>query len=165
MIVDLAGQRFGRLTVLGLAPRDLWKSHHAYWMVECDCGNGPWAANSNHLRRGDVRSCGCYRNDNPGHLKHGMSSTPEYKAWSSMIYRCTNPNSSAYQHYGGRGIEVYEGWKTNFQEFYDYIGPKPSPEYTLDRIDTDGNYEPGNVQWASKSWQTKDQRRSPNIVS
>lgn len=86
--------------------------------------------------------------------RHGLYGTGEYKSWSEMIQRCRNENNHAYSKYGGRGISVYEPWIYSFTEFYNYIGPKPSPVHSIDRIDNDGNYEPGNVRWATKATQS-----------
>lgn len=91
---------------------------------------------------------------------HAKSYTREYRAWLYMKARCFNPRTHAYEHYGGRGITVYEPWTDNFTAFLDYIGPKPSRQHSLDRIDVDGNYEPGNVRWATKAEQMNNTRRN-----
>lgn len=95
-----------------------------------------------------------------GRQHHGMSKTPEYKAWAGMLDRCHCPNNQAYHWYGARGIEVCDEWKSNFRAFYDYIGPKPTPLHSLDRINVNGNYEPGNVRWATPLEQVKNRRSS-----
>ena len=88
-----------------------------------------------------------------------MIHTPEYRAWSLMKDRCLNPKSSNYPDYGGRGIKVYEPWVADFMAFYNYVGPKPTPWHSLDRYpDNSGNYEPGNVRWATKLQQTQNRR-------
>ena len=74
-----------------------------------------------------------------------------------MKYRCTNPNSHKYPRYGGRGITVCDEWLESFQAFYDHIGDAPTPKHSLDRIDNDGNYEPGNVRWATPHQQRVNQ--------
>lgn len=95
---------------------------------------------------------------------HGMSRgpdgkhTPEYKAWIHARRRCTTPHDPAYKHYGGRGIRVCDEWMQSFAKFYDHIGPRPTEQHSLDRIDNDGHYEPGNVRWATKSEQAANQR-------
>ncbi len=93
---------------------------------------------------------------------HGLYKTPEHQAWSAMKHRCYNSNNSSYHRYGGRGIRVYEPWINDFKAFYDYIGPRPSDEYSIDRIDNDGHYEPGNVRWATREEQNHN--KSTNIA-
>jgi hypothetical protein len=84
--------------------------------------------------------------------------TPEYRAWSHMKGRCNNVNDSTYHYYGGRGIKVYEPWSTNYKLFYKYIGKRPSNQHSLDRIDTNGDYEPGNIRWANRAVQARNKR-------
>lgn len=91
-------------------------------------------------------------------LKHGMHNTPEYKAWRGMRTRCYNPNDAHYKNYGGRGIEVCEKWRIDFTTFYADMGPRPSEIHSLDRIDVNGNYEPSNCRWATRSEQQKNKR-------
>lgn len=89
---------------------------------------------------------------------------PLYGVWSSMIQRCTNPNVKCYRHYGGRGIKVCDRWRRSFRAFADDVEERPSPRHTLDRIDNDGDYEPGNVRWATKSEQRINARGSQHIT-
>ena len=88
--------------------------------------------------------------NNPNY-RHGMYGKSEYLAWRAMKQRCFNNKNPGYPDYGGRGITVWIGWQKSFELFINFLGPKPSPEYTLERINNDGNYEPGNVKWATKS--------------
>ena len=92
-----------------------------------------------------------------GHRKKNKSS-PTYVSWLMMNQRCSNKNKADYENYGGRGIRVYFGWvgRGGFQEFLKDVGKRPSRKYTLDRINPDGDYEPGNVRWASKSVQNSN---------
>lgn len=83
----------------------------------------------------------------------------EYAAWANMKTRCSNPKAHKYHLYGGRGIEVCERWRNSFDAFYEDVGPAPSAKHTLDRINTDGNYEPANVRWATWSTQNRNRRR------
>lgn len=85
---------------------------------------------------------------------------PEYKVWSGMIQRCTNQSQACYSYYGGRGITVWPLWvgRGGFQRFYADVGPRPDAQHTLDRIDNDGNYEPGNVRWATQDEQASNKR-------
>lgn len=95
---------------------------------------------------------------NPNY-RHGRSRMPEYFAWKNVIYRCTNPSSSVYKYYGGRGIAVCDRWK-DFDNFLADVGPRPSVKHSIDRIDNDGNYEPGNVRWATKKVQMNNKRQA-----
>jgi len=97
----------------------------------------------------------------PTNFKHGLIHTPEYRAWISMKDRCLNPKSSNYSGWGGRGIGVHAGWVDDFMAFFDHLGPKPTPQHSLDRIDGSRGYEPGNVRWATKSEQSANRRPMP----
>ena len=90
-----------------------------------------------------------------------MYLSKEYRAWESAKQRCFNPNASGYENYGGRGVTVCPEWVGDFQAFYDHIGPQPDDgqRWSLDRIDTNGNYEPGNVQWATDKQQGRNRRK------
>lgn len=90
-----------------------------------------------------------------------MTDTPEYKTWSAMVRRCELPSHGSYERYGGRGITVCPEWRNSFMKFFEDMGPKPGPEYSIDRIDNNGNYEPGNCRWATKEEQ--DYNRSTTI--
>ena len=92
-------------------------------------------------------------------LKHGMSSSSEYNSWHGMKSRCFNPTDPAFKHYGGRGIIVCKGGKNDFSIFYKDMGPKPGKEYSIDRVDVNGNYEPSNCRWADRSTQQKNKRK------
>ena len=94
---------------------------------------------------------------------HGMRDNPAYQGWSGMKARCYNPNNAAYKDYGGRGIIVCDRWKNSFSLFCKDMGSKPFPKAQLDRIDNDGNYEPGNCRWVSTT--TNNQNRRDNVVN
>lgn len=89
---------------------------------------------------------------------HGMYKKPIYYTWSAMISRCTNSNHPDYNNYGGRGISVCDRWRYSFANFYEDVGDRPSPELSIDRINNDGNYEPGNVKWSTRKEQSNNQR-------
>lgn len=118
---------------------------------------------SNNLKGKHCQSCGCLfkevRSLGKSGLKHGLYGTKEYRAWQGMKRRCLYKSHKNYKHYGGRGIKVCPEWQNDFLAFYNHIGRAPGKEYTVDRIDNEGNYEPGNVRWATKSEQSKNQRK------
>lgn len=151
--IDLDGQRFGQLTVLGPADRHP-KRKDVFWLVYCECGNLK-LVNGENLRSGHTRSCGCIR------VKHGASRSGsplqrEYEAFHNARNRCENPKDGQFKDYGGRGVRfVY----SSFTEFIEDLGPKPSKSHTLDRIRNDGNYAPGNCRWATRAQQTHTRRK------
>lgn len=96
--------------------------------------------------------------------RHGMDRTPEHRAWVSMKQRCANPKKREYPHYGGRGITVCAEWAASFTEFYRAVGPRPSQDHSLDRIDVNRGYEPGNVRWATQQQQVENTRVARNFT-
>ena len=111
-----------------------------------------------HLTSGTVISCGCYNEERS--RVHGTSGTPEYKAWVSARRRCREPGDKAYPRYGGRGIRMHEAWIDDPGAFIAHVGPRPSPDHSIDRIDVNGHYEPGNVRWATRFQQGCNKRNS-----
>jgi hypothetical protein len=111
--------------------------------------------------RGLTRSCGCLRREasRGRKIRHGRYRTPEYVSWASAKQRCHNPKYAAFHLYGGRGIRMSDEWRADFAAFLAHIGPRPTKAHSLDRIDTDGNYEPGNVRWATAEEQANNRRR------
>jgi hypothetical protein len=158
-LVDITGQTFGQLTVTGRAENR--RGGEARWHCTCDCGGSTTTTGSN-LRRGRTTSCGCAvaRFNRQARTTHGGRGTPEYEIWCSMIKRCENPNHHAYDRYGGRGIRVCPEWRSDFAAFLRDVGRRPRPELSLDRIDNNGNYEAGNVRWATAKEQAAN-RRTP----
>lgn len=155
---DITGQRFGRWTVIALhaKPSRIKPTHNSLWLCVCDCGNKS-IVDSTFLRLGKSQSCGCLKTER--HTKHGHAGshpTATYHSWTGMWQRCTNPDNPGYSNWGGRGIKVCERWRS-FENFLADMGTKPSG-YTIERIDNDGNYEPGNCTWIPKSEQWKNKR-------
>lgn len=157
----VTGSRYGRLTVIGEVEPYI-ASGIKLRRVEClcDCGNTSFPLWRN-VRIGTSSSCGCYglecRKGHPKTKTHGMSGTPEYRSWAAMRNRCTNPDNKGFKNYGGRGITVCERWMNSFENFYSDMGPRPDG-FSIDRIDSDGNYEPSNCRWASMEVQVINRR-------
>jgi hypothetical protein len=150
--VDLQGQRFGRLAAIeAISDHGVRK-----WLCRCDCGVVV-AKTASMLRSGGVKSCGCLRPlpsiDSP---IYGMARSGTYLSFKAMHRRCTDRSHGSWESHGGRGITVCERWAT-FENFYADMGERPEG-LTLDRIDNDGNYEPGNCRWATWSEQRRNQR-------
>lgn len=97
-------------------------------------------------------------------LKHVESGTKLKPIWNAILNRCTNPNDSAYKNYGGRGIKVCDRWRESYQNFLADLGPKPSKKHSIDRINNDGHYEPGNVKWATRIQQQNNTRTNKLIT-
>lgn len=165
LLVDIAGQRFGRLTV---SHRVGTRDGRALWQCHCSCGRVIETHGSN-LRRGITKSCGCLQRDAvrqtaKKNVKHGMRGTKEYIAWRSMVSRCRNPANASYADYGARGIGVCDEWAGSFVAFYHHIGPAPSAAHSLDRIDSTRGYEPGNVRWATYTEQNCNRPRCNRVI-
>lgn len=150
---DLTGRRFGKLTVIKREGAN--RNGSATWLCNCDCGNKKVAC-GRELVNGDTSSCGCARH-NP--RKHGMAGTRLYRIWTGMKSRCFNPNSPAYDRYGGRGITVCREWADNFETFMEWALESGYNEgLTIERIDNGKGYFPGNCTWISQSEQTQNRR-------
>ena len=124
------------------------------WLCQCDCGNSS-ITTGDRLRSGIAHSCGCRRNYRHGHA--GKNRHPLYTTWNNLIQRCSNPSHPVYKYYGGRGIKVCERWH-DFADFLVNVSNHFDPSLSIDRINNNGNYEPGNVQWTTKSEQRTNQR-------
>lgn len=151
-ITMMEGQRFGALTVIRRAPRT---HRQADWICRCDCGR-ECIKRGYKLRQGSVKTCGVNNCSWWRFAKRGNARRPEYSCWKHMLRRCSQ---SKYKYYRGRGIAVCERWKT-FANFLADMGPRPSLKHTLDRINNDGNYEPGNVRWATTAEQNLNRRNT-----
>ena len=151
------GDRFERWTVVREAVRG--KSGHRHQWVRCDCGverSVPCRA----LRAGRSKGCGCERLEvvTARATKHGKHKSPEYTAWRNIMNRCLNPNHPQFKDWGGRGITVVDEWRGlgGFERFFEHVGERPSDGHSIDRIDNDGDYRPGNVRWSTRSEQGRN---------
>lgn len=151
---NLVGQRFGRLVVSGLD----FGRRRTIAQCRCDCGNDTEVITTS-LTTGNTKSCGCLDRDAKSDraTTHGMSGTPEYQAWAKIHVRCGKSTDKSFKHYGGRGIAVCERWGS-FEHFFADMGPRPSSKHSIDRIDVDGDYEPGNCRWATDYQQARNKR-------
>jgi hypothetical protein len=152
------GDVFGRLTVLSFAPKQSC-------LCRCVCGTTKTVA-KHALEFSKVKSCGCFKDENTAlrNRRHGLATRekqhPLYGLWSSMMNRCNNPGNKDYGLYGGRGIRVSDLWH-DFPNFLADMGERPSKRHSLDRYpDKDGNYEPGNIRWATDTQQTRNRRNT-----
>lgn len=152
-----SGQRYGRLMVLRRKTAVEPGQSSFKWVCLCDCGNTTELFSGN-LTSGNTRSCGCLSLDSMRRRMtvHGHYKSPEYRTWRGMIERCSNPNAIGYKHYGGRGIEVCDRWR-KFENFLADMGERPA-DTSIDRIDVNGNYEPVNCRWATRSQQSRNKR-------
>jgi hypothetical protein len=158
------GQRFGKLSVVGLHPERDARNRNRLWICRCECGGETLAAGSD-LVRGHSTSCGCERNrGRHGMAKHGKVH-PLYRAWSDLNSRCSNPNHQSWEYYGGRGITVCQRWRDSFEAFASDMGARPTPRHSIDRIDNDRGYEPGNCRWATASEQMRNRRKPSQMAA
>jgi hypothetical protein len=158
------GTRFERLVILCRAES---LPSGARWLCRCDCGV-ELKVRAADLKSGHTKSCGCFMVDTTiamstthGHAPRGEVS-PTYVTYHAMIERCTNPKMENFPFYGGRGISVCERWRASFEAFLEDVGERPNGT-TIERIDNDGNYEPGNIRWATKKAQMNNTRRSRRV--
>lgn len=159
-IIDMQGMKIGRWSVIQPVEK---RNNRAFWKCECDCGTVRDVVGKD-LRNGKSTSCGCISAEKKAiaNYIHGYTTgkiSITYKTWASMKERCTNPNNRVYSYYGGRGISVCERWFNSFTNFVEDMGDRPSAEYSLDRIDVNGNYEPSNCRWATVSEQRINTRQ------
>jgi hypothetical protein len=155
---NLTGQKFNKLTVIDRTANRVKPSGKqvAMWLCQCDCGKYVTVA-SGDLKSGHTKSCGCIMKNNKNGVTHGMCHSRAYRSWRNMRDRCFNPKYKSYKDYGGRGITVCEKWLA-FEGFWEDMYEGYADNLTLDRIDNDKNYEPGNCRWITNAEQQANKR-------
>lgn len=141
--IDLTGHKFGRLTAIKIVENT---KTGTYWNCVCECGNQSDVF-IGHLRSGKTLSCGCLLKEK--NKTHGKARTPTHISWCAMRNRVLSEKTNGYEKYGGRGITICDEWN-NFEVFLNDMGERPSTYHVLDRINPNGNYEPGNCRWITK---------------
>lgn len=162
---DYTGMKFGRWTVIGMAPNHITKGGYpvSMWECVCECGTRR-AVRGNDLRLGKSVSCGCYMVENPISKTHGQSSSHLYKIYYGMRSRCYNPNNKNFDHYGGRGVGICAEWQT-FEAFESWAMSHGYQDgLTIERKDINAGYSPGNCCWITPAEQQKNKRTNKAIT-
>lgn len=182
-LIDITGKRFNMLLVLRKGEVRPSASGGSNWVCLCDCGKETVAVGAS-IRSGKTKSCGCLATKwassmgaNPEYVAkraekmatHGQKRrgkiTVEYRTWLGMKRRCYDPKFKDYPNWGGRGIRVCEEWLHDFIAFYTYMGNRPAGDFTIDRLNPDDHYRPGNVRWAHRTEQGQKHRRNLTTIN
>lgn len=154
--LDIAGQKFGRLTAL-TREHERTTGGKIKWKCICECGKEV-VVPASALKLGNTTSCGCKRTDTIREVctTHGMCDSPEYQIWAAMKARCSYERHKDFHSYGGRGIKVCDRWTGSFEAFYQDMGPRPTPAHSIERREVDANYSPDNCYWATALQQARN---------
>lgn len=162
---EIIGQRFNRLVAVS---QGRTRNGRRYFLCRCDCGNIK-EIGFDSLRRGTTKSCGCLLKEHAIRMNVDRYSSlsfrgnkklhPLFVTWLDIRRRCTKPWMHNYKYYGAKGVTICEAWANDFWAFADYVGEPPTDGHTIDRIDTYGNYEPGNIRWATHKEQAANKRK------
>ena len=152
---NLAGRKYGKLTVISPINVPLKSGQHKRWLCQCDCGNTT-IVSSDHLKKGDIKGCGCYY--------YGLSHTRLFRIWEHMKNRCNSESDDSYKHYGLRGITVCPEWENDFLCFYNWAMDNGySDSLSIDRINNDKGYSPDNCRWVDQKVQANNTRWNHHI--
>jgi hypothetical protein len=158
----LVGKKFGRLLVVSYSGKHKGTQ---IWNCLCDCGNTCTRRTENFIK-GKDQSCRCWGKEKSAvaGVKHGYHKAKEYRTWHGIKQRCYNPKTTWFHIYGGKGVTMHESWRNDFMQFLKDMGFAPDKDSSIDRINSNGNYEPSNCRWATKTEQSNNTSRNRFLI-